>query len=280
MFTNIAFYKFVHIENPTQLQFNFKKLCGSLKLKGTIIVAHEGLNSCLAGNEADIEQFILHMQTDERFADIEFKKSFSEKMPFRKMLVKLKKETIPMGFEYIKPAQSTGKHIKSLELKEWLDNKEDVVILDTRNAFEVEVGTFRKAVNPNLKKFRDFPNWINAELKKNADWKKKKVVTFCTGGIRCEKATAYMQHLGCENVYQVHGGILQYFEDTHTHAPTQDNHFDGECFVFDYRVAVEKDLNPSENYTVCYKCWNPLQKCDLDRPEYTVKVSCHHCIHK
>jgi UPF0176 protein len=280
MYTNIAFYKFVCIEDPAAFQAEINALCLSLNLKGTIIVAKEGINSCLVGQEASIDQFIDHMRRDERFSDIDFKKSFSERVPFRRMLVKLKKEIIPMGFEYVQPAKSTGKYVQALELKQWLDNQEDLVILDTRNDYEVEVGTFREAINPNLKMFRDFPEWVETQLKTHEDWKTKKVITFCTGGIRCEKATAFMQHIGFENVYQLQGGILKYFEETHRAAKNEDNHFDGECFVFDYRVAVDKNLDPTSQYSVCFNCWNTLTQEDLTRPEFKQNVSCHHCAHK
>lgn len=280
MYTNIAFYKFVHIPNPAEFQAELSALCPSMNLKGTVIVAEEGINSCLVGEEKDINQFIEHMRNDPRFVDIDFKKSFSERSPFRRMLVKLKKEIIPMGFEYVKPAEATGKYVEALEFKNWLDNEEDVVILDTRNDYEVEIGSFRSAVNPQTKMFREFPKWVSEQLKENPDWKSKKVVTFCTGGIRCEKATAYMQHIGFENVYQLQGGILKYFEETHAQKPTEENYFDGECFVFDYRVAVDKTLAPTEQYCVCYNCWNTLAKEDLNRPEFKQNISCHHCAHR
>lgn len=280
MYTNIAFYKFVHIQNPSAFQAELSVVCPSFNLKGTIIVAEEGINSCLVGSDADIDQFIAYMRRDERFADIDFKKSISERMPFRRMLVKLKKEIIPMGFDYVQPEKTTGKYVKPLELKQWLDNQEDVVIVDTRNDYEVEVGTFRQAINPNLKIFREFPQWIATQLETHKDWKTKKVVTFCTGGIRCEKATAFMQHIGFENVYQLQGGILKYLEETYRAAQNDDNYFDGECFVFDYRVAVDKSLSPTSQYSVCFNCWNTLTQDDLKRPEFKQNVSCHHCIHK
>jgi len=280
VFTNIAFYKFVSILDPKNLQSQLLDFCLQLNLKGTIIVASEGINSCLVGKDEDIHQFIEYMQNDSRFSDIDFKKSVSNKIPFRKMLVKLKKEVIPMGFSYVKPAESTGTHLDALQFKKWLDDKEDIVILDTRNDYEVDVGTFRNAINPGINIFREFPNWIQKQLDDHQDWKSKKVVTFCTGGIRCEKATAYMQHIGFENVYQLNGGILKYLEETHQAASKEDNHFDGECFVFDYRVAVNHALDQTENYDVCYRCWNPLTNDDLKRSEYKQKVSCHHCINR
>lgn len=272
-FVNIAYYKFVSIENPQELRVTLLNLCQNLNLKGTIILAYEGINSCLVGTAENIESFISFMRNDPRFADIEFKKSISSHIPFRRMLVKIKKETIPLGMESIKPAESTGKYIDALQLKEWYEKKEDFIILDTRNDYEVELGTFRGAINPNLKEFRNFPNWIRENFEEH---KKKKVVTFCTGGIRCEKATAFMQQEGFEEVYQVQGGILKYLEETAKKAPGEDNYYDGDCFVFDYRVAVDKNLEQSK-YCICYNCWRTLSAADLSHANYKKDTYCPHC---
>lgn len=272
-YTNIAYYKFVEIQNPLELRQSLLALCESLQLKGTIILACEGISSCLVGNEENIAQFINFMQQDIRFADIEFKKSLSSHIPFRRMLVKIKKEIIPLGLESIKPAEVTGKYIEPLELKKWYDEKEDFIILDTRNDYEVEIGTFRGAVNPQLKEFRNFPLWVKENF---SQYKNKKIVTFCTGGIRCEKATAFMQQEGFENVYQVKGGILKYFEDTTKNSPHSDNYYDGDCFVFDYRVAVDKNLEQSK-YCICYNCWRTLTASDLEHQNYKKDIHCPHC---
>ncbi|MES2614247.1 MAG: rhodanese-related sulfurtransferase [Bdellovibrionota bacterium] len=272
-YTNIAYYKFVAIENPSELRQTLLDLCLGLNLKGTIILAYEGINSCLVGAEQSIEQFIQFMHKDLRFTDIEFKKSVSNHIPFRRMLVKIKKEVIPLGMESIKPAEHTGKYIEPLELKQWFDNKEDFVVLDTRNNYEVDIGTFRGAINPNLTEFRNFPKWVKENF---SQYKNKKIVTFCTGGIRCEKATAFMQQEGFENVYQVKGGIIKYFEETAQKAPAQDNHYDGDCFVFDYRVAVDKNLEQSK-YCICYNCWRTLTAADLEHENYKKDTYCPHC---
>jgi UPF0176 protein len=272
-FTNIAYYKFVSIENPSELRETLLSVCQEWNIKGTIILALEGINSCLVGTEESINAFISFMRTDTRFADIDFKKSISEHIPFRRMLVKIKKETIPLGMESIKPAEHTGKYIEPMELKKWYENNEDFVILDTRNDYEVELGTFRNAINPNLKEFRTFPQWIKENF---SQYKNKKIVTFCTGGIRCEKATAFMQQEGFEEVYQVHGGILKYFEETAQNAPNDDNFYDGDCFVFDYRVAVDKHMNQSK-YCICYNCWRTLTAADLEHERYQKDVHCPHC---
>ena len=272
-FTNIAYYKFVSIENPQELRETLLSLCEGMSIKGTIILAYEGINSCLVGKEENINTFIEFMHNDSRFADIEFKKSYSDHIPFRRMLVKIKKEIIPLGMESIKPAEQTGKYVEPLELKEWYDKNEDFVVLDTRNDYEVELGTFRNAINPNLKEFRKFPDWIKENF---AQYKNKKIVTFCTGGIRCEKATAFMQQEGFENVYQVKGGILKYLEETAQKTPDVDNYYDGDCFVFDYRVAVDKKLEQSK-YCICYNCWRTLTAEDMQHELYKKDTYCSHC---
>lgn len=274
MWTNIAFYKFVTINEIQNLRTQMKDLCLSLNLKGTIILGKEGINSCLVGQDSDITKFIEHMQRDTRFADIHFKKSFSEKAPFRRMIVKLKKEIIPIGSDSIQPEIKTGQYVSPQQLKSWYENNEDMVILDTRNDYEVALGTFRNAVDPKLKEFRTFPEWIRKNFSQN---KKKKVVTFCTGGIRCEKATAFMMEEGFENVYQVEGGILNYLEQTKNDSQYEDNFYDGDCFVFDNRVAVDKNLNET-SAKVCYHCWHTLQCDDLKNPQYRRGEYCPHCI--
>lgn len=273
-FTNIAYYKFVQIPDPVSLKNDLLKLCNGLGLKGTILLAHEGINSCLVGKPENIDKYIDTMHQNPLFSDVEFKKSTSNHMPFRRMLVKIKKETIPMGIPSVVPEQRTGKYVSAMELKQWLDNNEDLVILDTRNDYEVALGTFRNAVNPNLKEFRQFPQWIKENFNQH---KKKKVVTFCTGGIRCEKASEFMRQEGFEDVYQIQGGILKYFEETAKNAPNQDNYYDGDCFVFDYRVAVDKNLNQA-NYTICYNCWTPLKEDELKSNSYKLNEYCPHCI--
>ncbi len=272
-FVNITYYKFVNISDVLVLKQELLNLCLSLSLKGTIILAQEGINSCLVGLEKNIEKFIDHMQQDPRFSDIDFKKSYSSHAPFRKMIVKIKKETIPLGMENIKPAEHSGKYVKPMELKKWLDNKEDLIILDTRNDYEVEIGTFRDAINPMLKEFRHFPEWVRENL---GEHKNKKIVTFCTGGIRCEKATEFMHQEGFQDVYQVQGGILKYFEETAKMAPNEDNYYDGDCFVFDQRVAVDKNLNQSK-YLVCHHCWRTLTEKDTQHPLYKKESHCSYC---
>lgn len=275
-YLNIAYYKFVNIQNPILLRETLLKLCETLNIKGTILLASEGINSCLVGSEESINSYIDFMRKHEYFSDIEFKKSYSSHIPFRRMLVKIKKEIIPMGLESIQPSNFTGKYVSALELKKWLDNNDDVIMLDTRNEYETNLGTFKGAVDPKLSKFRDFPQWIKDNFE---NYKSKKVVTFCTGGIRCEKATAFMRQEGFEDVYQLQGGILKYFEETHNTAPNDENHYNGDCFVFDYRVAVDKNLQETK-YEICYSCWTPLKPEDLNHPFYKKDHYCSYCYNK
>lgn len=272
-YVNIAYYKFVAIEDPNKLRTNLLNFCNSLNIKGTILLAKEGINSCLVGTADSIDAYIEFMHAKKEFSDVEFKKSYSAHIPFRRMLVKVKNEIIPMGMDSIKPAHFTGKYVEALELKKWLDEGEDLVILDTRNDYEVDLGTFKGAIDPKLTKFRDFPKWIEDNFN---EYKNKKVITFCTGGIRCEKATAFMRQEGFEEVYQLQGGILKYFEETHKNTPNEDNHYDGDCFVFDYRVAVDKSLNETK-YEICYSCWSPLSEKELNHPLYKKDLHCPHC---
>lgn len=273
-FIHIAFYKFVPLETPAVQQEALLKLCNDLQLKGTILLAHEGINGCLVGTPDHIQAVQLALQNMPEFADLDIKESQTSHVPYRRMLVKVKKEIIPMGIPEVKPMVETGQRLDALDLKRWLENNEDIILLDTRNDYEVEIGTFRNAINPNLKEFRQFPQWIKDNFQ---DHKKKKIVTFCTGGIRCEKATAFMLKEGFEQVYQLQGGILRYLEATSRGAEKEtDNHYDGSCFVFDYRVAVDKNLVET-SHNICYNCWNVLTLEDLESEHYKKDVHCPHC---
>lgn len=272
MFIHIAFYKFVPLETPAEQQKALLKLCCDLELKGTILLAHEGINGCLVGSPERIQAVQSAFESMPEFRDLDIKQTQTEHVPYRRMLVKVKKEIIPMGIPEIEPLLQTGERLDALELKRWLENNEDVILLDTRNDYEVEIGTFRNAINPNLKEFRQFPQWIKDNFQ---DHKKKKIVTFCTGGIRCEKATAFMLKEGFEQVYQLQGGILRYLEATSAESHT-DNHYDGSCFVFDYRVAVDKNLVET-THNICYNCWKVLTVEDLNSIDYKQDVHCSHC---
>ncbi len=244
---NIAAYLFVPLDEPDELRPVLREEAAALNLKGTILLASEGINLFLAGSREAIDTFLVQLRARPAFATLETKESFSEAQPFRKLLVKLKKEIIPLGRPDVDPARHPAPRVTAKELKRWLDEGRDVVLLDTRNQFEVDHGTFRGAVDMHLKEFRSFP--AHAE-KLDPALKDKTIVTFCTGGIRCEKAAPLMIQNGFSKVYQLDGGILKYFEEVGS------SHFDGNCYVFDERRALDSTLQAT-----------PLEFAITDKPE-------------
>jgi UPF0176 protein len=240
-------------------------------VKGTLLLANEGINGTVAGSREGIDALLTWLKSDERLADISYKESFDAEMPFYRTKVKLKKEIVTMGVEGIDPLQVVGTYVKP---KDWnaLISDPDVVLVDTRNDYEIEIGTFEGAVNPNTETFREFPEYVE----KNLDPKKhKKVAMFCTGGIRCEKSTAYMKEQGFDEVYHLEGGILKYLEEV----PKEDTMWQGECFVFDNRVAVNHDLEKG-NYDQCHACRMPITEEEMKSDKYEKGISCHHCFDK
>lgn len=232
---NIAAYRFVALDHLPQLRAAFKTCCEELELKGTILLATEGINSCLAGAVANVEAFLETLCSDARFASIEVRRSWSAGQPFKRLLVKIKREIVSMHRPEVNPCALPAPRLAPRELKLWLDEGRAVVLLDTRNQFEVDAGTFENTLSLGLKSFSDFPRATPALLEKCKD---KPIVTFCTGGIRCEKAALWLIGQGFREVYQLEGGILNYFEQC------GDAHFRGECFVFDQRVALDAGLRP------------------------------------
>jgi UPF0176 protein len=235
MITNIAAYLFVRIDDPQTLRATLKPLCEDLALKGTILVAPEGINLFLAGIEANIDQFLTILRTDERFSALVEKRQLSSQQSFQKMKLKLKSEIVPLGVNNIDVPGNPAPRVDAKTLKKWLDEGREVMLLDTRNRFEFEHGAFNGAVDLNIKQFRDFPAAI---AKKKAEWQHKTIVSFCTGGIRCEKAAPVMRNMGFSDVYQLDGGILKYFEQC------GDAHYRGDCFVFDERIDLDSQLAP------------------------------------
>ena len=238
---NIAAYKFVTFDADAASRVRFLAQCTQLGLKGTILLSPEGINLFLAGAREAIDGFLAWLKADARFADIEVKESGSATQPFKRMLVKLKPEIITMRHPLIKPELGRAPIVAPATLKRWLDAGRDdagreVVMLDTRNGFEVDAGTFDGSVDYRIEKFSELPALI---AQRRQDFEGKTVVTFCTGGVRCEKAAIYMRHVGFDTVYQLDGGILKYFEDV------GGVHYSGECFVFDERTAVSNTLDPS-----------------------------------
>jgi predicted sulfurtransferase len=237
-FLVLAFYKFVELKDPLAIRDELRTFCGAREMRGTILLAHEGINSTVSGTETALRELQEWFAQRPEFSDLPYKESWAKAQTFRRMLVKLKREVISMGRPTIRPAEKTGPRIKPLELKKWLDEGKEVFLIDTRNDYEIKQGTFEGALDMGLKRFRQFPEFLSErldELKTVA--KSKPIVMFCTGGIRCEKATALAEELGLSNVYQLDGGILKYFEDC---GPA---HYQGECFVFDKRLALDGSLH-------------------------------------
>lgn len=271
-FVNIAAYKFITFDDIEAMRPLYQAQCAQLALRGTILLTPEGINLFLSGTRANIDSFLTWLRSDARFADIEVKESFSDEQSHKRMLVKIKQEIITMRMPLIKPELGRAPAVATATLKRWLDQGHDdagkpVVMVDTRNAFEVDVGTFDNTIDYRIEKFTEFPAVIAANKDALAD---KTVVTFCTGGIRCEKAAIHMQNIGYDSVYQLEGGILKYFEDV------GGAHYTGDCFVFDYRTALTPELAPSVTVQ-CFACRavvTPRQQLD---PRYVYEVSCPQC---
>ena len=238
MVCNIAGYQFCSLENLPTLQLRFKQWCAELGLKGTVLLSPEGINIMLAGVQEAIDSFKALLKSDERFSPLSFKESWSSSLPFKRLLVKIKKEAVTMGVAEIHAEQGRAVSLLPNDLKRWLDEGRDFTLLDVRNHYEVEYGTFENAVELGLRHFREFPQAVKQHLEV---WKQKPLVMFCTGGIRCEKAGLLLEELGLKEVYQLDGGILNYF------SACQGAYFEGDCFVFDERVTLDKHLKPTNN---------------------------------
>jgi UPF0176 protein len=271
-YVNIAAYKFITFNDTAEKRPAFHARCEELGLRGTILLSPEGINLFLAGLREPIDQFLAWLRSDERFADLQVKESYSDRQPFTRMLVKLKREIITMKNPLIKPEEGRAPAVEAKTLKRWLDQGHDdvgrpVVMLDTRNAFEVDVGTFKNTIDYRIEKFSEFPEVIARERETLAG---KTVVTFCTGGIRCEKAAIHMQNIGIDSVYQLEGGILKYFEEV------GGAHYNGDCFVFDYRTALNPRLEATET-AQCFACRAVVTPREQLSPYYVPGKSCPHC---
>ncbi|HRD70722.1 MAG TPA: rhodanese-related sulfurtransferase [Legionella sp.] len=229
-----SFYKFVSLEDYETLREPLLDKMREIGIKGTLIVAFEGINGGFAGTRSQMDVFYHFLRTDVRFEDLKFKETFDDKNPFDKAKVKIRKEIVTMGVGGVDPLKITGVHLDPLEWHELIQDPE-VIIIDTRNDYEFELGTFKNAINPNTENFREFPEYVEQHL---SDKKDKKIAMFCTGGIRCEKSTAYLLEQGFSNVYQLQDGILNYIEKM----PQDNSLWEGSCFVFDDRVAVNQQL--------------------------------------
>ncbi|MEC7743840.1 MAG: rhodanese-like domain-containing protein [Candidatus Thermoplasmatota archaeon] len=266
MFVNIAGYRFVDLPDRDSLRNPIREKCIGLGLKGTVLLSHNGINFFLAGNEGEIDEFVSFLEEDERFQGIPLQISHSDYQPFRRMLVRLKKEIISLGMDEIKPAETPGNFIEPNEFKRWLDEEREVIILDTRNDYELRVGTFQNAIDLDIKSFREFPEAI----KKLEQDKSTPVVMFCTGGIRCEKASIVMENQGWKNVQQIKGGVLGYFKET------GGAHWNGDCFVFDQRVSLDKNLREA-SHEMCFKCREPLSPDEMESEKYMLEGYCPYC---
>ncbi len=264
---NIAAYKFVALQDLQVLRDQLRKLCYRLGLKGTILLSPEGINMFLAGEREAMDEFLAHIRSYEYFADLEVKESFSQEQPFHRMLVKLKREIIAFGIDGIEPARRTSPKLNAQQLKQWLDEGRPVRLLDVRNDYEFDLGTFDGAEQLNIHNFRDFPKAI-AQLPTEA--RQQPLVMFCTGGIRCEKAGPLMEQAGFEQVYQLDGGILKYFEECGS------AHYHGGCFVFDSRVVLDPQLQ-STGAVLCFACQSVLSHEDIQSEKFQYGKSCPHC---
>ncbi len=266
-----ALYKFVTLDNYQDLRQPLHDVMDVNEVRGTLLLANEGINGTIAGPRIAINHVLTWLRNDPRLSDIDVKESFTDNLPFNRAKVKLKKEIVTMGIEGIDPKRVVGTYVNP---KDWniLISDPDVILVDTRNDYEFKVGTFRNAINPNTESFREFPNYA---LKNLDPIKHKKVAMFCTGGIRCEKSTAFLKEQGFDQVYHLKGGILKYLEEV----PPEETLWEGECFVFDERVTVNLQLEKG-NYDQCNACRLPITQEDKMSEKYEQGVSCPHCYDK
>lgn len=271
-FLTAAFYKFVDLPDYAERKPALLAFCESRQVKGLILLAREGINSTIAGAPDDVHAVLAYLRANPLLADLQHKESFADKAPFYRMKVRLKKEIVTMHMDGISPTHMAGTYVKPQDWNALIADPE-VVVVDTRNDYEVEIGTFSGAINPRIKTFAELPQWVqqSEQLQAHAG-KKPKVAMFCTGGIRCEKSTAYMRAQGFDEVYHLEGGILKYLENI----PPADSLWQGECFVFDERVSVGHGLVPG-HHGLCRACRQPLEDGATDSPLYEAGVSCPRC---
>ncbi|AZO13148.1 MULTISPECIES: rhodanese-related sulfurtransferase [unclassified Mesorhizobium] len=263
-----ALYRFARLEGLEALRAPLAAFCCGRGIKGTLLLAHEGINGTVAGSEDAIAALIDHLQAIEALAGLEVKYSGAAEMPFHRMKVRLKREIVTMGIDDIDPATSAGTYVAPADWNALISDT-DTLVIDTRNAYEVSIGTFKGAIDPKTASFREFPAWVEQHRE---ELEGRKVAMFCTGGIRCEKATAYVKSLGFQNVFHLKGGILKYLEDV----PAAESLWQGECFVFDERVSVSHGLAEGEA-ELCRACRHPLTVEDRLSPRYAAGISCPHC---
>jgi UPF0176 protein len=276
-YLTVAFYKFVELADFADLKAPLLAFCEANDVKGTILLANEGINSTIAGPEAGVRAVLGYLKNDaifkNRLVNLVHKESWSTKPPFYRMKVKLKKEIVTMGVPTVNPNETVGQYVKPEDWNALIADPE-VVLIDARNTYEVNIGTFKGAIDPQTKSFSELPDWLLQHPKlqsKDAD-KKPKVAMFCTGGIRCEKSTAFLKANGFDEVFHLEGGILKYLETV----PEADSQWQGECFVFDERVTVGQGLKVGD-YGLCRACREPISQADKESPLFVLGLSCPHC---
>ena len=265
-----ALYHFTRLPDPASLRQPLAAFCCARDIRGTLLLAREGINGTVAGTACAIDELLVHLKAMPEFAGLEAKFSHSAEMPFHRMKVRLKKEIVTMGVTDLDPADA-GSYVAPSDWNSLISDPETIVI-DTRNAYEVGLGTFRNAVDPDTNSFTEFPAWVERH---HNELKGRRVAMFCTGGIRCEKATAYLKSVGLSDVHHLKGGILKYLEEV----PASESLWRGECFVFDERVSVTHGLEVGEA-ELCRACRHPLTAAERRSPDYVVGISCPHCLGK
>lgn len=263
-----ALYKFVTLDDYESIRQPLLTFMLERDIRGTLLLASEGINGTVAGTREAIDQLLDHLKSDSRLADLDYKESTDETNPFYRTKVRLKKEIVTLGIEGINPLQTVGTYVEPKDWNELISDPETLLI-DTRNNYEIGIGTFKNSVNPNTDTFREFPEYVRENLD---PLKHQKVAMFCTGGIRCEKSTAYLKEQGFEGVYHLKGGILKYLEEV----PVAESLWEGECFVFDNRVAVDHSLAKGD-YDQCHACRMPITEEDKQSEQYEKGISCPHC---
>ena len=268
-----ALYKFVEIDDLLSLQSNLYEICEKNNIMGTILIANEGINGTISGKNNEINQTISLLKSDKRFANIEIKYSSTNKQPFHRMKVRLKKEIVTIGLPEINPNKKVGTYVKSDDWNDLISDP-DVVVIDTRNKYETKIGSFHNALDPETSSFREFPDWVK-KFKSSKENANKKIAMFCTGGIRCEKASSLMKEEGFEDVYHLQGGILKYLETI----DKENSLWNGECFVFDQRVCLTDELEVG-SYKMCFACRMPITEEEMQNEKYIEGVSCIYCYDK
>ena len=272
-----AFYKFLSLldEDIVFIKEELSELAKNREIKGTTLLASEGINGTVCAKKNAITQFIERLKQLLKISDIDVKYSWTEKQAFRRFKARKKKEIVTIGLKQINPTKSVGKYIKAGEWNEFLEDPNSVVI-DTRNEYEIKIGNFAGALNPHTSSFREFPAWVQKHLKPLIEENPSlKIGMYCTGGIRCEKATSYLIEEGFSDVHHLEGGILKYLEDV----SPEKSLWDGECFVFDQRVSLDHDLSPG-SHTMCHACGLPISPEDLKKPTYIKGLQCEACVNK